>query len=119
MNNIGHCTLNRVHPIRRCKYNVQDRQPQRPDPRLIGDVVTPGGMPKYIGRASDNSATSKSIRPANSIGGANFSRPSVRSASFGRAVGGNSSAEFKSLTTAPSTLSNALLSPAILRENVR
>jgi hypothetical protein len=76
-------------------------------------------MPKYVERTRDRSAPSKSTRPASSIGGANFSSPRVRSASLGRAAGGSSSAELNSLTTAPSSFSRALLSPAILRENVR
>jgi hypothetical protein len=53
-----------------------------------------------------------------SIGGANFSRPNVRSASLGRAFGGSSSVDPRRRTTGPSSLSRALLSPAILRENV-
>jgi hypothetical protein len=75
-------------------------------------------MPKYRGAAIDSSAASKSNLPDSNIGGANFSRPKVRSASLGRAIGGRSRIPLKSLTTGPSSRSSALLSPAKRREKV-
>jgi hypothetical protein len=81
-------------------------------------TASAGGIPKYRGAVADSSAVSKSIWPDKSIGGANFSRPNVRSASLGRAFGGSSSVDPRSRTTGPSSLSRALLSPAILRQNI-
>ncbi|MET4840473.1 hypothetical protein ABIF62_000968 [Bradyrhizobium japonicum] len=74
--------------------------------------------PEMSGVAPERSAPRRSILPAISSGGAKRSSPIARSASRGRAPGGNSRTPLRSRTTTPSTRSSILLCLTVRREKV-